>query len=135
MTGFLPREDPRVRGSILAIADGLTVDGLVVRYRPEETDDGLPGDEGTFTICSFLLVSAFSEIGESDRARQLCERLLSLASSLDLYAEEIDPRTGRHLGNFPQAFTHLALINAVMHVIRAESGATNRFEGPLTVQD
>ncbi len=120
MTGFLPREDPRVRATILAIADELTVDGLVVRYRPEETDDGLPGDEGTFTICSFLLVSAFSEIGEMDRARQLCERLLSLASSLDLYAEEIDPRTGRHLGNFPQAFTHLALINAVIHVIRAQ---------------
>ena len=120
MTGFLPREDPRVRATILAIADELTVDGLVVRYRPEETDDGLPGDEGTFTICSFLLVSAFSEIGEMDRAQQLCERLLSLASSLDLYAEEIDPRTGRHLGNFPQAFTHLALINAVIHVIRAQ---------------
>jgi len=120
MTGFLPREDPRVRATILAIADELTVDGLVVRYRPEETDDGLPGDEGTFTICSFLLVSALSEIGEMARAQQLCERLLSLASSLDLYAEEIDPRTGRHLGNFPQAFTHLALINAVIHVIRAQ---------------
>jgi GH15 family glucan-1,4-alpha-glucosidase len=92
----------------------------VLRYRPEETDDGLPGGEGTFTICSFLLVSALCEIGEPDRAEQLCERLLSLASSLDLYAEEIDPRTGRQLGNFPQAFTHLALINAVIHVIRAQ---------------
>jgi len=120
MTGFLPRDDPRVRATILAVADELTEDGLVLRYRPEETDDGLPGGEGTFTICSFLLVSALCEIGETDRARQLCERLLSLASSLDLYAEEIDPRTGRHLGNFPQAFTHLALINAVIHVIRAQ---------------
>ena len=120
MTGFLPRDDPRVRATILAIADELTEDGLVLRYRPEETDDGLPGGEGTFTICSFLLVSALCEIGETDRGRQLCERLLSLASSLDLYAEEIDPRTGRHLGNFPQAFTHLALINAVIHVIRAQ---------------
>jgi GH15 family glucan-1,4-alpha-glucosidase len=64
------------------------------------------------------------EIGELDRARQLCERLLGFASSLQLYAEEIDPRSGRHLGNFPQAFTHLALINAVMHVVRAEQEAT-----------
>jgi GH15 family glucan-1,4-alpha-glucosidase len=68
-------------------------------------------------------VSAFSEIGEHRRARELCERLLSLASPLGLYAEELDPRTGRHLGNFPQAFTHLALINAVMHVIRDEPAA------------
>jgi len=120
MTGFLPRDDERVQATILAIADELTEDGLVLRYRVGDTDDGLPGDEGTFTICSFLLVSALCEIGELDRARQLCERLLSLASSLDLYAEEIDPRTGRQLGNFPQAFTHLALINAVIHVIRAQ---------------
>ena len=120
MTGFLPREDPRVRATVLAIADELTVDGLVLRYRPEETDDGLSSSEGTFTICSFMLVSALCEIGEPQRAQHLCEKLLSLASSLDLYAEEIDPQTGRHLGNFPQAFTHLALINAVIHVIRAQ---------------
>ncbi|HYM55519.1 MAG TPA: glycoside hydrolase family 15 protein, partial [Solirubrobacteraceae bacterium] len=88
--------------------------------RVEETDDGLSGEEGSFTICSFWLVSALCEIGELERARTLCEKLISLASPLSLYAEEIDPRTGRHLGNFPQAFTHLALINAVTHVIRAE---------------
>jgi GH15 family glucan-1,4-alpha-glucosidase len=117
---FLPPDDPRVRATVLAIADELTEEGLVLRYRVEETDDGLHGEEGTFTICSFWLVSALAEIGEVARARSLCERLLSFASSLNLYAEEIDPRTGRHLGNFPQAFTHLALINAVMHVIRAE---------------
>ena len=111
----------------MAIADELTMDGLVVRYPPEETNNGLPGDEGTFTICSFLLVSFFSDIGESDRARRLCERLLSLASSLDLYAEEINPRTGRHLGNFPQAFTHLALINAVILVIRARDARPRRW--------
>ena len=80
-------------------------------------------EEGTFTICSFWLVSALSEIGEHRRARDLCERVLSHASPLLLYAEEIDPRSGRHLGNFPQAFTHLALINAVMHVIRNEDPA------------
>ncbi len=106
-----------------AIADELTQDGLVLRYRVEETDDGLSGEEGTFTICSFWLVSALSEIGDHEQARDLCEKLLSYASPLGLYAEEIDPRTGRHLGNFPQAFTHLALINAVMHVIRSEQHA------------
>ena len=119
---FLPPTDERVRRTVLAIADELTIDGLVIRYRATESDDGLPGEEGAFTICSFWLVSALIEIGEPQRARDLCERLLSLASPLDLYAEEIDPRSGRHLGNFPQAFTHLALINAVMHVIRAETG-------------
>ena len=103
-----------------AIADELTEHGLVLRYRTDETDDGLQGEEGTFLICSFWLVSALCEIGEIDRARDLCERLLGLASPLGLYAEEIDANTGRHLGNFPQAFTHLALINAVMHVIRAD---------------
>jgi GH15 family glucan-1,4-alpha-glucosidase len=117
---FLPADDPRVRATVLAIADELTVDGLVLRYRTDSTDDGLAGEEGTFTICSFWLVSALVEIGELRQARHLCERLLSYASPLQLYAEEIDPKTGRHLGNFPQAFTHLALINAVVHVIRAE---------------
>jgi GH15 family glucan-1,4-alpha-glucosidase len=119
MTGFLPLDDRRVRATVLAIADELTVDGLVLRYRTEDVDDGLPHAEGSFTICSFLLVSALCEVGEVERAERLCEKLLSLASPLDLYAEEIDPQTGRHLGNFPQAFTHLALINAVIHVIQA----------------
>jgi GH15 family glucan-1,4-alpha-glucosidase len=107
---------------VLAVADELVVDGLVLRYRVDETDDGLSGEEGTFTICSFWLVSALVEIGELRQARALCEKLLSYASPLGLYAEEIDCSSGRHLGNFPQAFTHLALINAVMHVIRADQG-------------
>jgi GH15 family glucan-1,4-alpha-glucosidase len=119
---FLPPDDPRIRATVLAIADELTEDGLVLRYRTSETDDGLAGTEGSFAICSFWLVSAFVEIGEVARGRDLCEKLLSYASPLGLYAEEIDPRSGRHLGNFPQAFTHLALINAVMHVIEAEKG-------------
>jgi alpha,alpha-trehalase len=119
---FLPPTDERIRNTVLAIADELTVDGLVLRYRTEATDDGLVGEEGSFTICSFWLVSALVEIGELRRAIDLCGKLLSYASPLLLYAEEIDPRSGRHLGNFPQAFTHLALINAVMHVIRAERG-------------
>ncbi len=117
---FLPPDDPRIRATVIAIADELTENGLVLRYRVGETDDGFASEEGTFTICSFWLVSALVEIGELARARGLCERLLSFASPLALYAEEIDAGTGRHLGNFPQAFTHLALINAVMHIIRAE---------------
>jgi len=120
---FLPHDDPRVRATVLAVADELTDNGLVLRYMVEETDDGLSGEEGTFLICSFWLVSALLEIGERKRGRQLCERLLSLGSPLELYAEELDADTGRHLGNFPQAFTHLALINAVMHVIRDEQQA------------
>ena len=121
---FLPPEDERVRRTVFAIADELTEDGLVLRYRIEATDDGIASSEGAFLICSFWLVSAFCEIGELDRARGLCERLLGYASPLGLYAEELDPQTGRHLGNFPQAFTHLALINAVMHVIRADEQLT-----------
>jgi GH15 family glucan-1,4-alpha-glucosidase len=117
---FLPPSDERVRATVLAIADELTEHGFVLRYRVQETDDGLTGSEGTFLICSFWLVSALSEIGEKDRAAELCERLLAHASPLGLYAEELDARSGRHLGNFPQAFTHLALINSVMHVIADE---------------
>jgi alpha,alpha-trehalase len=118
---FLPRDDPRIRATVLAIRDELTVDGLVLRYRVDETDDGFQGEEGTFTICSFWLVSALCEIGEFSKARKLCAKLLSLSGPLELYAEELDPHSGQHLGNFPQAFTHLALINAVLHVIRLES--------------
>jgi GH15 family glucan-1,4-alpha-glucosidase len=129
LTRFLPSDDPRIRATVLAIADELTRDGLVLRYQVDETDDGLSGEEGTFTICSFWLVSALTEIGEHQRARDICEKVLSYASPLLLYGEEIDPRSGRHLGNFPQAFTHLALINAVMHVIRKEQAAARRAVG------
>ncbi|HLJ02295.1 MAG TPA: glycoside hydrolase family 15 protein [Solirubrobacteraceae bacterium] len=117
---FLPADDDRVRGTVLAIAEELQENGFVLRYRVEETDDGLHGEEGTFLICSFWMVSALSEIGEHERACKLCERLLAHGSGLGLYAEELDARSGRHLGNFPQAFTHLALINAVLHVISDE---------------
>jgi GH15 family glucan-1,4-alpha-glucosidase len=119
---FLPADDERVMATVLAIESELQESGFVLRYRVDETDDGLHGEEGTFLICSFWLVSALSEIGEAERARELCERLLAHASPLGLYAEELEARTGRHLGNYPQAFTHLALINAVMHVISQEEG-------------
>jgi GH15 family glucan-1,4-alpha-glucosidase len=120
LVGFLPPDDEWVRATVLAIADELTEADLVLRYRVEETDDGFSGEEGTFTICSFWLVSALTEIGEVSRARGLCEKLLSCASPLLLYAEEIDAHTGRHLGNFPQAFSHLALINAIMHLVKED---------------
>jgi alpha,alpha-trehalase len=118
---FLPPDDERIVKTVRAIAKELTEHGLVLRYRTGDTDDGLQGEEGTFLICSFWLVSALVEIGDVPHARDLCERLLGYASPLRLYAEELDHKSGRHLGNFPQAFTHLALINAVMHVIRSES--------------
>jgi len=117
---FLPADDERVRATVCAIRDELTEGGLVLRYRTEATDDGLTGEEGTFLICSFWLVSALSEIGEHREAEHLCERLLSYSSPLELYAEELEASSGRHLGNYPQAFTHLALINAVTHVIDAQ---------------
>ena len=107
-------------------AKELTEGGLVLRYRVDETDDGLHGEEATFTICSFWLVSALSEIGETQTAREMCERLLNHAGTLGLYAEELEPRTGRHWGNFPQAFTHLALINAVSHVISDDRSEDDR---------
>ena len=118
--GFLPPGDERIRATVLAIADELTEDGLVLRYKVDSTDTGFAGKEGTFTICSWWLVSALAMIGENDRARALCKKLLSYAGPLNLYAEEIDTSTGEHLGNFPQAFTHLALIEAVSQLIEAE---------------
>jgi GH15 family glucan-1,4-alpha-glucosidase len=120
MFGFLPPNDEHLRASVLAIADQLTEDGFVLRYRTEETDDGLSGKEGSFLICSFWLVSALSIVGERQRARDLMERLLRVASPLGLYAEEFDVGTGRHLGNFPQAFSHLALIEAAGRIIISE---------------
>ena len=119
--GFLPPDDERVRATVLAIADELTEDGLVLRYKVDSTDTGFEGKEGTFTICSWWLVSALALIGETERARDLCKKLLSFAGPLNLYAEEIDATTGEHLGNFPQAFTHLALIDAVSQLIETET--------------
>jgi GH15 family glucan-1,4-alpha-glucosidase len=117
---FLPREDEVLRKTVLAIADDLTEDGFVLRYVTGETDDGLSGKEGSFLICSFWLVSGLAIIGEEQRARDLMERLLRIASPLGLYAEEFDTSTGRHLGNFPQAFSHLALIEAAARIILSE---------------
>ncbi|MET0228055.1 MAG: glycoside hydrolase family 15 protein [Actinomycetes bacterium] len=118
--GFLPPDDPRLRASVLAISEDLTEHGFVLRYKTDETDDGLSGKEGTFLICSFWLVSALAVVGEQDRARDLMERLLRIDSPLGLLAEEFDTETGHHLGNFPQAFSHLALIEAAGRIILDE---------------
>ena len=119
--GFLPGEDSRLRATVLAVADELSEHGFVLRYRTEQTDDGLSGKEGSFMICSFWLVSALAIVGEMQRARALMERLVKAASPLGLYAEEYDVESGRHLGNFPQAFSHLALVEAAARIIVAES--------------
>ncbi|HVR12719.1 MAG TPA: glycoside hydrolase family 15 protein [Gaiellaceae bacterium] len=118
--GFLPGTDERLHATVEAIASELTENGFVLRYRTDETDDGLSGKEGTFLICSFWLVSALAIVGEQQEARNLMERLLRIASPLGLYAEEFDADTARHLGNFPQAFSHLALIEAASRIIVAE---------------
>jgi alpha,alpha-trehalase len=118
--GFLAHDDERLRSTVLAIGEELTENGFVLRYRTEETDDGLSGKEGTFLICSFWLVTALAVIGEQQRARDLMERLLRVGSPLGLFAEEFDVETGRHLGNFPQAFSHLALIEAAGRIIVSE---------------
>ena len=121
--GFLPPDDERIKATVRAIADELTQDGLVLRYKVDGTDTGFSGKEGTFTICSFWLVTALAMIGETERAHALCQKLLSFAGPLLLYAEEIDVTTGQHLGNFPQAFTHLSLIDAVSRLIEMETAA------------
>ena len=118
--GFLPGDDERLRASRLAIADELTEHGFVLRYRPTRPTTACRARRARFLICSFWLVSALAIVGEMQRARDLMERLLRVASPLGLYAEEFDAETGRHLGNFPQAFSHLALIEAAARIIVAE---------------
>ncbi|ABG96509.1 possible glycosyl hydrolase, C-terminal [Rhodococcus jostii RHA1] len=118
--GFLPRGDQLLRATVDAIATDLTEDGFVLRYRTGETDDGLSGKEGSFLICSFWLVSALTVVEQVQEATDLMERLLSVSSPLGLYAEEFDTSAGRHLGNFPQAFSHLALIEAAGRIILHE---------------
>ncbi|MEA2492278.1 MAG: alpha,alpha-trehalase [Thermoleophilaceae bacterium] len=124
---FLPPDDYRVRNTVFAISDELIENGVVLRHQPHG-DQPLHIAAGgeAFIACSFWLVSAFAEIGEHDRARALCERMLAHASTLGLYAEHLDPFSGRHLGNFPNAFTHLAQINAVLHIIRIDQMQTGK---------
>jgi GH15 family glucan-1,4-alpha-glucosidase len=124
--GFLPPEDPRFRGTVEAIERELLEDGLVLRYRPEETDDGLAGEEGTFLVCSFWLADAYTMIGRGEDADALFERLLSLRNDLGLLAEQYHPGLRRQLGNFPQAFSHIGLINTAYNLSRANGPAHQR---------
>lgn len=129
---FLPSDDYRIRNTVFAISDELIANGVIMRHQPHGNQPMRVAAGGEcFIACSFWLVSAFAEIGEHDRARALCERMLAHASSLGLYAEHLDPYSGRHLGNFPNAFTHLAQINAVLHIIRIDQlQQTSRVSSP-----
>jgi GH15 family glucan-1,4-alpha-glucosidase len=122
LVGFLPADDPRVRGTVAAIERGLMSGGLVQRYDPAATDDGLERqDEGAFLACSFWLVEAMLLDGRGAEARALFERLLALSNDVGLLAEEYDERAGRQVGNFPQAFSHVALVNAALALAGAEN--------------
>jgi GH15 family glucan-1,4-alpha-glucosidase len=110
--GFLPHDDPRVVGTIEAVQRELMQDGFVLRYAGDGADDGLPPGEGAFLPCSFWLVDALAGIGRMDEARALYDRLTALANDVGLFAEEYDAKLGRQVGNFPQAFTHVALVNS-----------------------
>jgi GH15 family glucan-1,4-alpha-glucosidase len=114
--GFLPFDDPRVVATVEAIQRDLTEDGFVLRYRTEESADGLPGSEGVFIACSFWMVDALHGIGRNKGARELFERLLALRNDVGLLAEEYHPVTKRQLGNFPQAFSHFPLVVAAHHL-------------------
>jgi GH15 family glucan-1,4-alpha-glucosidase len=118
LVGFLPPGDERVRGTVRAVQEDLSQDGFLLRYRTQEGVDGLPGGEGVFLPCSFWLVDALALDGRADEARELFERLLSVANDLGLLSEEYDPASKRLLGNFPQAFTHIALVNSAYNLSR-----------------
>jgi GH15 family glucan-1,4-alpha-glucosidase len=119
--GFLPADDPRVVGTVEAVQRELASEGFVRRYLTEHTDDGLNDNEGTFLICSFWLADALAMIGRVGEARDLYERLVALRNDVGLLAEEYDVTSGRMLGNFPQAFSHLGLVNTAWHLTTAES--------------
>jgi GH15 family glucan-1,4-alpha-glucosidase len=126
LVGFLPPDDPRVRGTVRAIEQRLLVDGFVLRYDSADTDDGLPPGEGVFLACSFWLVDTYIQQQRWQDARRLFDRLLELRNDVGLLSEEYDPRTGRLVGNFPQAFTHVALVNSAFNLTRYEKPAEQR---------
>ncbi len=134
IVGFLPPDDPRIVGTVDAIAAGLTHEGFVLRYNSERSDDGLPPGEGSFLICSFWLVDNYCLLGRWDEARALFEKLIALRNDVDLLAEEYDPASGEMLGNFPQAFSHVGLIIAALNLARADAvdrpGASKQAAAP-----
>ena len=129
LVGFLPPEDPRIKGTVEAIGRDLMVDGLIRRYRTDETADGLSGGEGVFLACSFWYVDNLVLQGQLQEARAMFERLLALANDVGLLAEEYDPVGHRQLGNFPQAFSHLALINSALNLDTHAGPAAQRSQG------
>jgi GH15 family glucan-1,4-alpha-glucosidase len=126
--GFLPASDPRIVGTVEAVQRELMLDGLVLRYRPQRINDGLPGEEGAFLACSFWLADALAMIGRRDEAKAMFEQLLELRNDLGLLAEEYDPRARRFLGNFPQAFSHVALINTANNLMPGRGPSERRAE-------
>ena len=142
LVGFLPPDDPRVRGTVAQIEKRLLVNGLVLRYDSSKTNDGLPAGEGAFLACSFWLADNYVLMGRREDAKRLFEHLLSLRNDVGLLAEEYDPKAKRQLGNFPQAFSHVALIDTALNLSRAEQAeqpkpAEQRRHGPVkqTVTD
>ena len=129
--GFLPPEDPRIRATVEAIERELLVDGLVRRYDTVKSDDGLPAGEGVFLACSFWLVDAYVMLGRRDDAVRLFERLLALRNDLGLLSEEYEPRSRRLVGNFPQAFSHLALVNSASNLWHYRKPAEQRSQSPV----
>ena len=127
-TGFLPSDDPRVKGTVEAIRRELMVDGLVMRYRTREDLDGLPPGEGVFLACTFWLADNLALEGRRDEAREIFERLLSLRNDVGLLAEEYDPAAKRFLGNFPQAFSHVAVVNTAMNLAEPTKPVEQRAE-------
>jgi GH15 family glucan-1,4-alpha-glucosidase len=136
LVGFLPPSDPRVRGTVEAIGRELMADGFIRRYIPEQADDGVAGSEGAFLACSFWYVDNLALLGRRDEAIEMFERLLTCRNDVGLLAEEWDPRAKRQLGNFPQAFSHVALVSSALNLDRgepakpAEQRATGSSEHP-----
>jgi GH15 family glucan-1,4-alpha-glucosidase len=132
MFGMLPAKDPRVVGTVRAIEEDLMQDGLVLRYRTDESDDGLIGEEGVFLACSFWLAFTYAELGQQEDSRRLFERVVGVANDLGLLAEEYLPSEQRLVGNFPQAFSHLALVNCAYALADSERTRRSPKDTPLT---
>ena len=126
LVGFLPPEDPRVKGTVAAIEEHLLHDGFVLRYDTAATDDGLPAGEGAFLPCSFWLADNYALAGSWEKARELFDRLTALCNDVGLLSEEYDPISGRLVGNFPQAFSHVGLVNTALNLSRREGPAEQR---------
>jgi len=132
LVGFLPASDPRVVATIEAIERELVVDGFVMRYNLEKFDDGIAGDEATFLLCSFWLVDCLIMLGRRGDAQHLFDRLLNVRNDLGLLAEEYDPKSGRQLGNFPQAFSHIGLVNSAVNLSRVIAPLSQRTDSEPT---